>query len=185
VKIWFLYQSRRFKPQPTQTRDVAIRPWIGPIEKLSRLPFTLVALIGMYIDFDSANALAGLNLGWWHLDPANVLMGLNLNWWLTILAELIVPSFVAASSFLNYSNRRILEATASLLSGADDGMFAKEAIYAASKGKLYRGPSSSWWYGPRDLETLLHAAPPSATAAERYRIGKSGTVVPMCSRLAL
>jgi hypothetical protein len=43
-------------------------------------------------------------------------------------------------------------------SGPDDGMYAKDAIYAADKGELYSGPSSPWWYGPRDLEMLFHAS---------------------------
>jgi hypothetical protein len=43
-----------------------------------------------------------------------------------------------------------------------DGMFAHDAIYAADKGELYNGPSSPWWYGPRDLHLLFGAAPPNA-----------------------
>jgi hypothetical protein len=51
-------------------------------------------------------------------------------------------------------------------SGADDERFAREAIYAADKGKQYSGPSSPWWYGARDFLALLHAAPASATVGD-------------------
>jgi hypothetical protein len=51
-------------------------------------------------------------------------------------------------------------------SGPEDGMYARDAIDAASKGKLYSGPSSPWWYGARDFEMLLHAAPANATVGE-------------------
>jgi hypothetical protein len=48
-------------------------------------------------------------------------------------------------------------------SNPEDELFAKEAIDAAGRGKFYTGPSSPWWYGPRDLHMLFSAAPPSAT----------------------
>jgi hypothetical protein len=48
----------------------------------------------------------------------------------------------------------------------EDGLFAQDAIYAADKGELYNGPSSPWWYGPRDLQILLNAAPVNATVSD-------------------
>jgi hypothetical protein len=48
----------------------------------------------------------------------------------------------------------------------EDGLHAEEAIYAADKGALYNGASSPWWYGPRDLQILLNAAPANATAGD-------------------
>jgi hypothetical protein len=51
-------------------------------------------------------------------------------------------------------------------SESEDGMFAHAAIYAADKGTIYSGPSSPWWYGPRDLHILLSAAPPNAAVSD-------------------
>ena len=51
-------------------------------------------------------------------------------------------------------------------SGPADGILAKVAIDAADKGELYKGPSSPWWYGPRDLHLLFNSAPPNATVSD-------------------
>jgi hypothetical protein len=37
----------------------------------------------------------------------------------------------------------------------DDGCLARDAIAIASHGTDYRGPSSPWWYSPRDLAATL------------------------------
>ena len=52
------------------------------------------------------------------------------------------------------------------LDGADDedGVLARYSIDIAGHGKEYRGPSSPWWYGPRDLHRLFaYVTPPETT----------------------
>jgi hypothetical protein len=51
-------------------------------------------------------------------------------------------------------------------SDQEDGMLAQDAIHAADQGYVYNGPSSPWWYGPRDLQILLSAAPANATLSD-------------------
>jgi hypothetical protein len=49
----------------------------------------------------------------------------------------------------------------------DAGAFAQEAIDVADQGSVvYNGPSSPWWYGPRDLHLLFGAAPANATVSD-------------------
>jgi hypothetical protein len=51
--------------------------------------------------------------------------------------------------------------------GPDDAMYAEEAIYVANKSTAaYQGPSSPWWYGVKDLQTLFQAAPAGTTVGE-------------------
>ena len=48
-----------------------------------------------------------------------------------------------------------------------DGALAEDAIHVADQGgSVYNGPSSPWWYGPRDLHLLLGAAPSNATVSD-------------------
>jgi hypothetical protein len=51
-------------------------------------------------------------------------------------------------------------------SKSEDAIYAQNAIYAADKGSTYKGHSSPWWYGPRDLHILLNAAPPGTTVSD-------------------
>ena len=54
--------------------------------------------------------------------------------------------------------------------GDDDDYLACEAIAIASHGENYRGPSSPWWYSPRDLHQLmLQVAPCDTTVARLCR----------------
>jgi hypothetical protein len=48
----------------------------------------------------------------------------------------------------------------------NDGIYARDAIYAAKQGTLYSGPSSPHWYGSRDLHLLFGAAPAEATVGD-------------------
>jgi hypothetical protein len=47
--------------------------------------------------------------------------------------------------------------------GWDDGQLARDAIAIAIHGKEYRGPSSPWWYSPRDLHLLMQQVTPANT----------------------
>ena len=49
----------------------------------------------------------------------------------------------------------------------DDGRLARDAIAIASHGKDYRGPSSPWWYSPRDLHLLMQQVTPADTTVGR------------------
>jgi hypothetical protein len=51
-------------------------------------------------------------------------------------------------------------------SKSEDGMYAETVISMADKGSTYKGHSSPWWYGPRDLHILLNAAPPGTTVSD-------------------
>ena len=51
--------------------------------------------------------------------------------------------------------------------GEDDGDLAREAIAIASHGNEYRGPSSPWWYSPRDLHQLMLQVTPADTTVAR------------------
>jgi hypothetical protein len=50
---------------------------------------------------------------------------------------------------------------------ADDGRLARMAIAIAHHGKGYHGPSSPWWYSPRDLHRLMHEVTPADTTVAR------------------
>ncbi len=45
----------------------------------------------------------------------------------------------------------------------DDDELARQAIVIAEHGTGYTGPSSPWWYGPRDLHALLTQVRPETT----------------------
>jgi hypothetical protein len=46
----------------------------------------------------------------------------------------------------------------------DDSLLARTSILFAKCGTTYNGPSSPWWYGPRDLERMFaHVVPDSST----------------------
>ena len=49
----------------------------------------------------------------------------------------------------------------------DDAYLARQAIMIASHGNEYRGPSSPWWYSPRDLHQLMLQVTPSDTTVAR------------------
>ena len=51
--------------------------------------------------------------------------------------------------------------------GEDDDDLAREAIAIASHGNEYRGPSSPWWYSPRDLHQLMLQVTPVDTTVAR------------------
>ena len=48
-----------------------------------------------------------------------------------------------------------------------DDYLAREAIAIANHGNEYRGPSSPWWYSPRDLHQLMLQVTPAATTVAR------------------
>jgi hypothetical protein len=49
----------------------------------------------------------------------------------------------------------------------DDDRLASEAVAIARHGKDYRGPSSPWWYSPRDLHRLMQQVTPADTTVAR------------------
>ena len=49
----------------------------------------------------------------------------------------------------------------------DEGDLAREAIAIASHGKAYHGPSSPWWFSPRDLHQLMQQVTPVDTTVAR------------------
>ena len=51
--------------------------------------------------------------------------------------------------------------------GEDDDYLANETIRIASYGENYRGPSSPWWYSPRDLHQLMLQVTPAHTTVAR------------------
>ena len=51
--------------------------------------------------------------------------------------------------------------------GGDDGALAKDAINIASYGTGYDGPSSPWWFSPRDLYLLTQQVMPADTTVSR------------------
>jgi hypothetical protein len=51
--------------------------------------------------------------------------------------------------------------------GEHDDCLADEAIAIANYGKNYSGPSSPWWYSPRDLHQLMLQVTPACTTVAR------------------
>ena len=49
----------------------------------------------------------------------------------------------------------------------DDGILARKAIAIAGHGTNYRGPSSPWWYAPRDLHQRMQRVTPIDTTVAR------------------
>jgi Histidine kinase-, DNA gyrase B-, and HSP90-like ATPase len=49
----------------------------------------------------------------------------------------------------------------------DDDHLARQAIEIARHGVAYRGPSSPWWYSPRDLYLLMQQVTPADTSVPR------------------
>ncbi len=49
----------------------------------------------------------------------------------------------------------------------DDGVLARGAIGLARHGTQYRGPSSPWWYSPRDFHLLMQQVVPAGTTVAR------------------
>ncbi len=52
-------------------------------------------------------------------------------------------------------------------SHATDSVLARNAIALATYGKPYTGPSSPWWYSPRDLHLLMAQVSPADTTVRR------------------
>ena len=46
-------------------------------------------------------------------------------------------------------------------------ILARKAIAIAGHGTNYRGPSSPWWYSPRDLHQLMQRVTPVDTTVAR------------------
>jgi Histidine kinase-, DNA gyrase B-, and HSP90-like ATPase len=51
--------------------------------------------------------------------------------------------------------------------GMEGGGLARDAISIAGFGKRYNGPSSPWWYGPRDLHQLMQQVMRADTTVAR------------------
>ena len=49
---------------------------------------------------------------------------------------------------------------------AKDGQLANNSIALANHGTPYDGPSSPWWYGPRDLERLCECVKPASATVK-------------------
>ena len=49
----------------------------------------------------------------------------------------------------------------------NDDRLARQAIEIARHGEAYRGPSSPWWYSPRDLYLLMQQVTPADTSVAR------------------